>query len=200
MAGHPHAPYTIRVSVVNNPAINALAVPGGQIIVFRGLIEAAQSPEQLAGVMAHELQHVLRRHSTQLLLQHLSIGVLMGALIGDVSGLASFGLDAAKNLMLLRYNRRYETEADEAALGTLMAAGIDPGGMISFFEMLKEKERDENRYFEYFSSHPSTQARIDRLKATIAKTPPPQAAPLSKEDWRELKNICRDRSAAGQES
>ena len=200
MAAHPHAPYTIHVTVVNNPVINALAVPGGQIIVFRGLIEVVQNPEQLAGVLAHELQHVLRRDSTQLLLQHLSIGILMGALIGDVSGVASFGLDAAKNLMLLRYNRRHEAEADEAALGTLTAAGINPGGIISFFELLKEKERDENRYLEYFSSHPSTQTRIDRLEAMIAKRARPQAEPLSTEEWRQLKNICRYRSSAGRES
>jgi predicted Zn-dependent protease len=188
----PRSPYTIHLFVINNPTINALAAPGGYIVVFRGLIEAVQTPDELAGVLAHELQHVLRRHSTRLLLQNFSTGLLMAALVGDVSGLASFGLDAAKNLMLLRYNRSHETEADEAALRTLIAANINPAGMISFFEMLKQKERDENRYLEYFSSHPSTQARVDRLRAMIAERSPGHAQPLSKQEWQELKTICRD--------
>lgn len=184
------SPYKIRVMVVNNPTMNALAAPGGYIIVFRGLIDAAGTPEELAGVLAHELQHVLRRHSTRLLLQHVSTGLLMAALVGDASGLASFGLDAAQNLALLRYSRGHETEADEEGLRTLIAAGIDPAGMVSFFEKIQQKEGREPRYLSYLSSHPNTLERIARLRSLIAQSPPSRTKPLAAETLTELRMIC----------
>ncbi len=186
----PKSPYKIRVVVVNNPMINALAAPGGYIIIFRGLIDAAGTPEELAGVLAHELQHVLKRHSTRLLLQHASTGLLMAALVGDASGLASFGLDAARTLALLRYSRNYETEADEGGLSTLIAAGIDPGGMVSFFEAVRKAEGNESRYLTYLSSHPNTRGRIERLKQLITQTPAARTRPLPTETLTELKRIC----------
>jgi predicted Zn-dependent protease len=199
-AAVPQSPYKIRVLVVDNPTMNALAAPGGYIVVFRGLIDAARTPEELAGVLAHELQHVLRRHSTRLLLQHVSTGLLMAALFGDASGLASFGLDAAQNLALLRYSRSHETEADEEGLRTLIAAGIDPSGMVSFFETLQQKEGRESRYLAYLSSHPNTLERIDRLKSLIAQTPHTRTKPLAPETLTELKTICPARPAGNEKT
>ncbi|MBM4297064.1 MAG: M48 family metallopeptidase, partial [Deltaproteobacteria bacterium] len=189
----PNSPYKFRVYLVNDPTVNALAAPGGYIVIFRGLLEATRRPEELAGVLAHELQHVLKRHSTKLILQHVSTGVLMSAFFGDVSGLASFGLEAAQTLALLRYSRGHESEADAAGLKMLNAAGIDGSGIISFFEILQAKSGGEPGFLKYVSSHPDTQDRIARLKSLADQTEQAAARPL-RYDWANVKKICAARS------
>jgi predicted Zn-dependent protease len=79
----PNTHYTFRVMVVNDPIVNALAAPGGYILVFRGLLDRTRSPEELAGVLAHESQHVLKRHTTRALLENVSSGLLVAALMGE---------------------------------------------------------------------------------------------------------------------
>lgn len=190
----PNNPYKFRVYIVNDPTINALAAPGGYIVIFRGLLESTRRPEELAGVLAHELQHVLKRHSTKLLLQHVSTGLLMAAFFGDASGLASFGLEAAQTLALLRYSRGHESEADEAGLAMLTAAGIDGSGIISFFEILKSKTGGDLGFLKYVSSHPDTQERIERLKSLASQSKQPTAKALHY-DWSDVKKICGTRSA-----
>lgn len=189
-ASVPGSPYKFRVFIVNDPTVNALATPGGYVVIFRGLLEATRWAEELAGVLAHELRHVLKRHSTKLMLQHVSTGLLMTALFGDASGIASFGVDAARTIVLLRYIRGHETEADEEGLKMLGAAGIDPTGMISFFETMKQKEVEAPAVFKYLASHPDTQDRIARLNALAEKSPPARAKPL-RYDWQDLTRICQ---------
>src|SRR2546428_8178687 len=79
LAPLPSVPYTFRVTVLDDGSVNALAVPGGQIILLRGLLERTRTPEELAGVLAHEIQHVLRRHATRMLLQHTFAGLTLAA-------------------------------------------------------------------------------------------------------------------------
>lgn len=189
----PKNPYKFRVYVVNDPTINALAAPGGHIVVFRGLLESTRRPEELAGVLAHELQHVLKRHSTKLILQHVSTGLLMSAFFGDVSGLASFGLEAAQTLALLRYSRAHETDADEEGLKMLQASGIDGTGMITFFETLNAKAGPEREVLKFLSSHPNTQERIEHLKLLVREGRQTPAARLD-HDWAEVKKLCAGRS------
>src|SRR5260370_1392343 len=132
----PGAPYTFRVYIVDVPVFNAFAAPGGTGVVFRGLLERTDSPEQLAGVLAHELQHVVQRHSTRAIVQHTSSGLLIAALTGDVTGPLAYGLEAARVLGQLRYSRDAEEEADTEGLKMLLAARVDPAGMIAFFKAL----------------------------------------------------------------
>ena len=110
VAPGPRPPYTFRVHVVNRPLVNALAVPGGHVVVFRGLLQRTSTPEEMAGVMAHELQHVLRRHATRAVIQGVSTGLLLMALTGDVTGPLAYGLQTARTLGDLRYSRRAEEE------------------------------------------------------------------------------------------
>src|SRR5262245_15184494 len=102
----PPSPYTFRVYVVNRPLANALAVPGGYIVIFRGLLERTGTPEELAGVLAHELQHVLHRHATRAVVQDVSTGLLLMALTGDVTGPLAYGLRTARPLGRTRSSRR----------------------------------------------------------------------------------------------
>jgi Zn-dependent protease with chaperone function len=186
----PPSPYPLRVYVVNRPVVNALAVPGGHVVVFHGLLERTRSPEELAGVLAHELQHVLRRHATRAVIQDLSTGLLLMALTGDVTGPLAYGLQTARTLGDLRYSRRAEEEADTEGMKMILAARVDPKGMISFFETIQKEEGGRAKALTYLSSHPMAADRIAKLKATAVAwrgTPEPL---LPGEDWPALTKRC----------
>jgi len=185
--------YTFRVTVANNPTVNALAAPGGYVVVFRGLLEATRSAEELAGVLAHEFQHVLLRHATRALLRHASTSLLLTALTGDVSGAMAYGLESARILAELRYSRKDEEEADREGLRMLVAAGVDPSGMIAFFEMLKTKQGNSLTLPQYLSTHPATEERIARLRAFTQPAQPVTTRLLPGRDWRDIRNICQMR-------
>lgn len=182
--------YTFRALVADNPTVNAFAAPGGYVVVFRGLLARTRSAEELAGVLAHELQHVLHRHATRALLQRASMGVLIGALSGDPTGALGFGLDSARTLATLEYSRQLEEEADAEGLRMLLAAGVDPAGMQAFFERLAGEARGMPRLLNYLSTHPSPEDRLERLR-TLARQPGPPSRPLLPDyDWRDITRIC----------
>jgi beta-barrel assembly-enhancing protease len=185
----PDSPYTIRVSVVDRKPVNAFAAPGGYVVLLRGLVERAQSPEEVAGVLAHEIQHVMRRHATRSLVRQASTGLLLAAMTGDASGVVVFGLEGARLLGTLRYSRQAEEEADLEGLRMLEAAGIDAAGMVTFFESLRRVEPQFAKNLGYLSTHPSTTDRLARLRATM-KTPATPTPLLSPEGWAQLRAIC----------
>jgi predicted Zn-dependent protease len=190
-------PYTIRVVAVDRPAINAFAVPGGYTVVLRGLLERTQRPEELAGVLAHEIQHVLHRHATRQLLADASTGLLISALTGDITGTLAFGLEAARRLGGLRYSRAAEEEADADGMRMLLAAGVDPAGMIAFYELLRREAPQLPASLEYLSTHPATERRIERLRSLAAAARPGEIRPLlSDPEWADLRRICGDRGPA----
>jgi predicted Zn-dependent protease len=176
------------------PDVNALAAPGGQILVYRGLIERARSPEELAGVLAHEIEHVLHRHTTRAVIQHASTGLLLTALTGDMTGPLAYGLESARVLGQLQYSRHAETEADRDGMKLLIAAAVAPEGMIGFFEDLSTGDHPR-RVLRYLSSHPSTSDRITALRALASGAKQPARPVLSEAQWRDLKAIC-DTTAA----
>ncbi|MEW6324736.1 MAG: M48 family metallopeptidase [Nitrospirota bacterium] len=187
----PESPYRLRVFVVDHPMVNAFALPGGSIVIFRGLLEKTERAEELAGVLAHEFQHVLLRHTTQQLLQRASTGLLIAAMTGDATGAAAYGFKSAETMGMLRYSRLHEAEADLEGMKMLMAAGIDPQGMIDFFETLDEVGPKIPDALKYLVTHPQTGARIQSLK-TYAREHPASATPLRpKGDWARLRGLCR---------
>ncbi|MEK7341211.1 MAG: M48 family metallopeptidase [Candidatus Binatota bacterium] len=186
----PKLPYTFRIIVVDDPTLNAFAAPGGYIVLFRGLLEKSQSPEELAGVLAHELQHILQRHATQTLLRHASTGLLLSAIMGDISGTSAYGLEAARTLGTLRYSRSNEEEADAGGLRMLFQAGIDPAGMISFFETMKMESGGEPELLSYLSTHPSIEERVERLRPLVAALPKSPIKLLRDYDWKDIRKIC----------
>jgi Zn-dependent protease with chaperone function len=187
-------PYTIRVAVVDRPMINAFAVPGGHAVVFRGLLERTERAEELAGVLAHELQHILHRHATRQLLADASTGLLISALTGDITGTLAYGLEAARTLGRLRYSRGAEEEADADGMRMLLAAGVDPAGMIAFYELLRKEAPQLPASLEYLSTHPTTERRIERLRSLARAAPPGEIRPLlSEAEWTDLRHICGSR-------
>ena len=192
--------YRFRVLVDRDEMVNAMAAPGGFIIVFRGLLEQTESAEELAGVLAHEMEHVVHRHVTRMIVQHASTGLLVAALTGDVTGVMAYGLESARVLGALRYGRRAEEEADHEGLRLLLAAGVDPAGMIRFFERLEATGKAGPAGLRYLSSHPRLAERVARLKAELPQAGQPgavgnrpAAAPaklLPDYDWTDIRRIC----------
>ncbi|HUJ78710.1 MAG TPA: M48 family metallopeptidase [Nitrospiria bacterium] len=183
-------PLTFRVIVIDEPIVNAVAVPGGTIVVYRGLLDKTKNAEELAGVLAHETQHVLLRHTTQQLLQQASTGLLITAMTGDATGAAAFGLRSAAMIGMLRYSREHEAEADLEGMKMLLAAGVDPHGMLTFFETLKQDGADVPDALKYLNNHPQTEARI-RTLSRYAQEHPINAAPLFPEfAWKRMRDVC----------
>jgi Zn-dependent protease with chaperone function len=184
------SPYTFRVMVANNPSVNALAAPGGYVVVFRGLLERTQTAEELAGVLAHEFQHILLRHSTRALLRHASTGLLLAAITGDMTGPMAYGLESARILGELRYSRLDEEEADRAGFRMLMDAGVDTAGMIAFFEKLTTERPKTPTLPPYLSTHPDVERRIERLRSLDSRLPLVRTRLLPGADWRDVRSIC----------
>jgi predicted Zn-dependent protease len=177
LASHvPNNPYRFEVTVVKSDVVNAFALPGGYVVVFTGLMKKAESPEEVAGVLAHELNHVLQRHGLERIIKQLGFVAVISIVLGNPPGLGGVMKQVGVELMTLKFGRAQETEADTTGLDLLYRAKINPEGMITFFQRLAEK--DEGRV-EWFSTHPMSSARADHLKARLAEMPKQKAEPFS---------------------
>jgi Zn-dependent protease with chaperone function len=190
-------PYTFHLSIVDKPILNALALPGGNIIIFRGLLESTKTPEELTGVLAHEIQHVLQRHGMRLLVQNMTLGLIIGALTGDVSGIMAFVLEGAHVLQSLSYSRSAEEEADREGMALLIAAGIDPEGMLSFFEYLQEQhgENEHDPLGQYLSTHPTAGDRVGKLRAQSEAAGESTYSLFPLDDWQHITTLCHGDAA-----
>ena len=195
-AAVPDSPYRPRLTVIDQPVINAFALPGGRIVILRGLLEAAETPEQLAGVLAHEVQHVYKRHSTRGVIEQGSTSLLIAAVTGDVTGALASGIEGARTLGMLRYSRLHEEEADREGLRLLQASGIDPAGMIAFYRTMEEKQSRQMDAPSYLSTHPDTGDRIANLTVLAGQPPMHPVVLLPGEDWKDIQSICKSRAAS----
>jgi Zn-dependent protease with chaperone function len=175
-------PYKFQVTVVRSDIINAFALPGGFVVVFTGLMKKAESGEEVAGVLSHELNHVLQRHGLERIVKNLGLLTVVAIVFGNQQGLVGMMKQLGVDLLTLRFGREQETEADLTGLQLLHRANIDPSGMIRFFERLSEK--DEGR-MEWLSTHPMSTARAERLKAELAALPKTLPVPFSF-DWKQV--------------
>jgi predicted Zn-dependent protease len=160
-AGSPHR---YRWFVADRPELNAFAAPGGVVVVHAGLIRSADSAEEIAGVLAHEIAHAELRHSLKTMVKGMGLRALVAVALGDFSGAAL--AEAAKNLTELGFSRDAEREADRDGLRRLVAAGIDPGGMVRFFEKLAREQSIAPPAL--LSTHPATEERIAELRREVA--------------------------------
>jgi len=190
------SPFDFDVRVLDLPLVNAIALPGGIVFIFSGLLDQAESSDEIAGVLAHEMTHVARRHTTARLMETLGLSFIFGVMLGDLgSGALAAGGQAVTNLA---YSRRAETEADDGAAAILAASNIDTQGLADFFVRLPangsvKTDDAEESAMTYWSSHPASPARARRF-AALAKPLPPALAPA---DWQALQQICAFTEAAG---
>ncbi len=189
-----HAPgekYPYQFKCVNDPSINAFALPGGFLYVNRGTIEAAENEAELAGVIGHEIGHVAMRHGTnQASKSYLAQAplALLGAFAGSNSVpaiLAQIGTSFAANSILLKYSRDDERQSDLLGAQILYDAGYDPRYVAQFFEKLETG----NRGTDFFSSHPSPDNRIRNINNEISKLGPVPGNTVN--DTREFQSIQR---------
>ena len=178
----PNNPYTFEVTVVKSDVVNAFALPGGHVVVFTGLMKKAESGEEVAGVMSHELNHVLQRHGLERIVKSLGLMTAVAIVLGDQQGLVGMMKQVGVELLTLKFGREQETEADVKGLQLLQRAKIDPSGMIKFFERLSDKGEGRK---EWLSTHPMSTARAERLKTELAALPKKSPEPFTF-DWKQV--------------
>ncbi len=139
LASVPDQPYHFRIYVHPSKLVNALALPGGTIVVFQGLINITETPEELAGVLAHEFQHVLKRHSTRSIIRSEAINLFMMIISGNSDSMTNVIIQAGGVLEYLHHNRELETQADAEGMKMMLASQVDPRGMVRIFEKLEKQ-------------------------------------------------------------
>lgn len=204
LAAIPDIGYPFKFHLANDPTINAFAIPGGHVVVHTGLILKAESDEEVLGVLAHEIAHVTRRHSLRQVIGSAGLYVLVQTFFGDLTGLAAVVTDGGYRLLTLQFSRDAEREADDTGWDYLVAAHIDPRGMISFFEKLRdEQERllgdaaGVEKSLAFLSTHPTSEERIELLTAKLTQSYPdfePQTFDLA-----EFQERIRQRAPSGTE-
>ena len=183
----PDNPYTFRFILKKDSTVNAFAASGGYVVVHTELLRKTGSAEELAGVMAHEMQHILKRHTTESLFRDFLIQILIAAWSGDLSSL-EYAMETAGTMGDLRFSRKAEEEADLEGLKLLKAARINPIGMVTFFKSLEDLDTPE--ILKYLSTHPRTQDRIRQLES-LASEDGFIAVPLLPDvSWAEMKSGC----------
>jgi predicted Zn-dependent protease len=159
--------------VVEDPAINAFAIPGGHVYVNTGLIAAAENASELAGVMAHEMSHVTARHTTEQISRQYGLSVLASLVLGQDPGqLSRIAAEIIAGGALARFSRDAEREADDLGIRAMYRAGYDPRGMAAMFRVLQaHAERNPSRVEQFFSTHPTTEERIREAERRAAELP-----------------------------
>ena len=186
--GATNLPHDITVTILDHDMVNAFALPGGQVVFFRGMIETATHPDQIAAVLAHEIGHVVARDPTRIALRSAgSLGVL-GLVFGDFAGGAAV-LFLVEQLIQADYTREAEAAADDLGIAMLRDAGVSPAALGDLFEVIRDTYGDAEGIAAHFMSHPSLGDRIDKARAAGADMG--ATAPiLSAGDWDALTRVC----------
>ena len=163
--------------VVDAKEVNAFAVPGGFIYVNRGLIERAQKMDQLAGVLGHEIGHVIERHSVQQMekQQQAGIGVQLACILTNVcnSDAAQAAIQVGGAAIFASFSRKDEQEADDQGIKNVVRAGISPKGIPEMFQiLLEERRRSPGGVDSWFSTHPTEESRIAETTNKINQIDP----------------------------
>ncbi|MCB0392777.1 MAG: M48 family metallopeptidase [Bdellovibrionales bacterium] len=171
--------YKFKVFIADDKSLNAFALPGGYLVFNRGMLVAADNIEEIFGVAAHEMSHVIKRHTLRQMLSTISTYALVQAVLGDVSGVIAVLADNGAFLLTRMYSRSAEEEADRLGLEYIKKLNINPNGLISFFKKLEEVNKKlienlekkgipvDDKSLNFLSTHPATDDRIAYLKSEI---------------------------------
>jgi predicted Zn-dependent protease len=196
--------YPYYFKVVQDDSINAFALPGGPMYVHTGLLRAAENEAQLAGVLAHELSHIVLRHGTHQASRTAALelpALLLGSAVGRSGGLAGalnqIGIGLGANSVLLGFSRSMESEADLLGAYTMAKAGYNPLELARFFEKLEAQRGTQNRLVARFlSDHPSPGNRIQAIDEQLPYMP---RGPYDAEegDLSHMRQVVEQLSAGG---
>ncbi len=183
-----HVPLNVRV--LNSPVVNAFALPGGQIFLMKGLLQSAGGPDEVAGVLAHEIGHVVALDPTRSALRGAASGVVVAYVLGDVvGGLAGAGLVSA--VIDARYSREAEAGADRIAIDILSKADMPIGPFAEFFAQLRDEYGDGGSFMD---SHPVNSEREAMVRRAASKDALSKFdLTLTAEEWSALRRICDSR-------
>jgi Zn-dependent protease with chaperone function len=181
-------PFDIRVRAVEAPMVNAFALPGGPVLITDDLISEAETPDELAAVIAHEVAHVEMRHVMQAVWRDLGIGMLLDLVVGGGTGAGQQAVILAGQASDLTYSREAELEADTRGQALLHAAGLSSLGMAPFFDRMARADGSGRlgEAVEFMNSHPDS-GRRGRVARAGAR---PGLSALSAEEWRVVKSVC----------
>jgi predicted Zn-dependent protease len=176
-----------RFRVVDSEQVNAFALPGGFVYVNRGLIERARDVSELAGVLGHEIAHVVLRHSAERIekAQKTNVGVSVVCALTSLcsSDAARVAINVGGAALFARFSRRDEFEADSAAVGIVSRAGFDPRGIATMFtKLLEDREQRPDVVAAWFGSHPLEEDRIAMVDRVITSTTTAGDAMLRRDD------------------
>jgi beta-barrel assembly-enhancing protease len=174
---------SIHIHVLKKDDVNAFALPGGRIVLFSGLINYADTPEELTGVIAHELAHLQLDHVMKKLIKEVGLSVILSMTTGS----ADMVRETARILSSTAYDRNLEREADRKAVDYLLSAGIDPEPYANFFYKLSTREPEAMKYLSVISTHPNLEERAtDILEYSRDKHFSPSPL-ITNQTWEELK-------------
>jgi Zn-dependent protease with chaperone function len=189
-----------RVIVINDPTQNALSLPGGTIYLFRGLLDSSKSPDEILGILGHEISHAEHRHSVRQIIQSmgiyymstLSIGIAMDG-FDFLQGLENT-LEMSSLLFTLRYSRQFEREADSLGIERLHRANLQVGPLDSILTRLTPPPRWRDRILAIFSTHPMQQERSSRIAEARKKETfsPDTFFIVERSQWDMIKKCCTD--------
>lgn len=170
--------FNYHVRIVDAPINNAFALPGGELVVYTGLIRMASSAEEVAAVLAHEMGHVVHRDGLQRIAQSVGLIAAVQLLVGDMGGLATVGTELLQQGALLSYGREQESNADHFAVELLHRAQLDPLALSSFFSTLAKSTEPLPDELAWLSTHPDLSQRISSIIASAQSQGAPSPIPL----------------------
>lgn len=194
----PSDQFPHRIWVLNDTTENAIAIPGGTIYVFRGLLESSQSPDEILGVIGHEISHSELRHTVRQIIQSTGMTYLITLTVGmAIEGMDLLeGLEAtlemSSALLTLRYSRNFESEADSLGIVRMHRAGLKVGPLDTLLTRLRPKPRMWDRVLGFLSTHPLTEERSQRFTAAKVHETFTSDTLFSQErlQWETLKRSC----------
>jgi Zn-dependent protease with chaperone function len=196
----PDDRFSHKVIVINDPTRNAVSIPGGTIYLFRGLLDSSRSPDEILGVLSHEISHAERRHSVRQIIQSMGIYYMSTLSIGIaidgfdfLQGLEN-ALEMSSLLFTLRYSRQFEREADSLGIERLHRANLQVGPLDSILTRLTPPPRWRDRILTIFSTHPMQQERSARIaEARKNETFSPDTFfTVERAQWATIKRCCTD--------
>ena len=177
-------PVPLRVWVVKAPMVNALALPGGHVVVFSGLLDFVESGDELAGVLAHEIGHVILRHPIRITVEKATISAFFGLFFGDITG-GTMLAGVASALLGNAYSRDMEREADALGTDLMRENALDPKALAAFFERMKKRHGEAEDMMAFFSTHPTSAERA----AAVGETPD-RVRPIDPKQWEAVRTLC----------
>ncbi|MHC4570728.1 MAG: M48 family metalloprotease [Planctomycetota bacterium] len=184
IARFSHRPdFEYHFVALNDKSVNAMALPGGYLFITKGMLKELATEAQLAGILAHEIVHIVARDTSNAMSNQIGIDILLSAVTSEKTSKGILtAADLTRQILGLQYSREDEKAADVAGMDYMVLAGYNPYGMVETMQMLKG--RQEIRPIEFFSTHPSPKNRIAYLAQRIqTKHHTLEASRIGREDY-----------------